>query len=217
MGRAGRALRIPHPWANPTTHGMRLSLGSAERASRSRSAPAASSPSCPLAWCLARYQLLLCQGGRQGSVSGEEYGGVPDRVPSPGPLATAHLTSLQDGDHVALVEGQLSRLRARVLTLGDALGARGPAPLGGRHREEGQGDMKEMPQGEEDWIETGERGRRGAKTREQPAEIHQSQTEGTKDRSGRKGEGNATPNDRKARRHQLKGAWVRVHPPSPWS
>lgn len=44
---------------------MRLSLGSADSASRSRSAPAASRPSCPLAWCLARYQLLLCQGGSQ--------------------------------------------------------------------------------------------------------------------------------------------------------
>lgn len=56
--------------AAPTTHGMRLSLGSAERASRSRSAPAASRPSSPLSWCLARYQLLLCREGSQGAQGG---------------------------------------------------------------------------------------------------------------------------------------------------
>lgn len=51
---------------------------------------------------------------------------------SPGtrPLPT-HLAGLQDGDHVTLAEGQLPGLGARVLTLGDALGAWGPAPLAG--------------------------------------------------------------------------------------
>lgn len=62
----------PHATPKGATHGMRLSLGSVERASRCRRAAAASSPSCPLLWCLARYQLLSCTGREQ--MGGRSWG-----------------------------------------------------------------------------------------------------------------------------------------------
>lgn len=101
----------------------------------------------------------------------------------PGPAAATHLTGLQDGDHVALVEGQLSRLGARVLTLGDALGAWGPAPLrpGGREGE-GQRGMKGRPR-EREKRKLGKRQQGRHRTeikREQPGQKYQAQTQGPK-------------------------------------
>lgn len=61
-GSAGSLGPLPsHPCC---THGIRLSLGSARMAPRSRSVLAASSPSCPVSLCLARYQPLPW--GREG-------------------------------------------------------------------------------------------------------------------------------------------------------
>lgn len=62
---------------------------------------------------------------------------------SPSTFPPTHFAGLKDGDHVALAEGQLPGFGARVLTLGDALGARGPAPLGGSG-ESGKRVMREM-------------------------------------------------------------------------
>lgn len=55
------------------THGIKLSLGSARMAPRSRRALAASSPSCPVSLCLARYQPLPW--GREGLRAREGRGG----------------------------------------------------------------------------------------------------------------------------------------------
>lgn len=79
----GPPLHLPGPRG---THGMRLSLGSARMAPRSRSAPVATSPSCPLSLCRARYQLLPCgwDGLRKGT---------PHQEGGPGPGGTAHPTA----------------------------------------------------------------------------------------------------------------------------
>lgn len=156
----GWGLLCPHAHQSPLcrpraprcTHGMRLSLWSARMAPRSRSTLPASSPSCPLSLCLARYQPLPWGGeglragggrghpgeGGAGSGSSADGPGVPS-PPSHGhgwpPRAPrVHLHGLDDGDHIPLAEGQLAGLGLVMVVLGDALRPWGPVFLQGRKR-----------------------------------------------------------------------------------
>lgn len=108
---------------------MRLSLWSARMAPRSRSAPAASSPSCPLSLCRARYQFLPCRwdGLRKGTHKPGRGSWTRWHCQTHGPRG--HLHGLDDGDHISLVEGQLAGLGLGVVVLGDALRPRRPVLL----------------------------------------------------------------------------------------
>lgn len=126
-------------------------------APRSRSALAASSPSCPVSLCLARYQPLPW--GREGLRAREGRGNPSGKggslwegrdwlwqlsrwhqsptlaMPSQRSVYVSthrsHLHGLDDGDHVTLAEGQLPGLGLGVVMLGDTLRPGGPVLLQG--------------------------------------------------------------------------------------
>lgn len=126
--------------------------------------PSRQQPLLPAGVVLGTVPALVLPGGSQGSVGGDvSWRSTPL---SPSTFPPTHFAGLKDGDHVALAEGQLPGFGARVLTLGDALGARGPAPLGGSG-ESGKRVMREM-------VEVGVGPKRERKTvlRQRPRTDH---------------------------------------------